>query len=138
MWQIVQEPVFSSSCPANITRLFSTALTDALPRIVMKFPITRYERDKDVSVCMEISKLLKSQSLVIIFAAASSLAAKPQNSTSEGDSPPEKNNHEASTIRKYGSRAQQSLWVSIGQHLSSTATTHSFHFSFHLPLFCCV
>ena len=37
-----------------------------------------------MSVCMEISKLFKSQSLLIIFAVVSSLAAKPQNSTSEG------------------------------------------------------
>ena len=36
---------------------------------------------------MEISKLFKSQSLVIIFAAASSPAAKIQNATSEGNSP---------------------------------------------------
>ena len=59
---------------------------------------------------MEISKLFKSQSLVIIFAAASSLAAKPQSSTSERAIARDgKNNHGASTIRKCGSRAQQSL-----------------------------
>jgi len=59
---------------------------------------------------MEISKLFKSQSLVIIFAAASSLAANLQNATSEGSIARDgKNNHGASTIRKYGSRAQQSL-----------------------------
>ena len=62
---------------------------------------------------MKISKLFKSQSLVIIFAAASSLGAKPQSSTSEGNSPRRKKNHGARTVRKYGSRAQQSLWVSI-------------------------
>ena len=57
----------------------------------MKFPTKRYERNRqsrqNVTFCMEISKLFKSQSLVIIFAAASSPAAKIQNATSEGNSP---------------------------------------------------
>ena len=90
-----------------------------------------------MSVCMEISKLCKSQSLLIIFAAVSSLAAKPQNSTSEGNSPRrKKTTTERSTIRKYGSRAQQGLLVSIGQHLSSTPITHSLHFPRAFILLC--
>ena len=62
---------------------------------------------------MEISKLFKSQSLVIIFAGQARLRQKYRTQQARAIARDGKNNHGASTIRKYGSRAQQSLWVSI-------------------------
>ena len=130
----------SSSCSANITQPLYRPYSCFTENC--KIYIETYERDCqsrwNVSVCMEILKLSKSQCLVIISAAASSLAAnhrtrqvraaaQDEKHADQGAYVPNSTHHHAAPSR---SSAQQRASANTYHRLLSII-----HFIFHLPLF---
>ena len=132
----------SSSCPANITVALLppySCFTENCNEISNKKVWTRLSKPiKRVGLYGNFKT--KSQSLVIIFAATSSLAAKPQNATSEGNSPRRKRQprSEHYTEIRITCTAKPVSEYRPTLIIDSYHSFTSFFSVFHLLLFCSV